>query len=103
MLAEQVEGDLRVVGLVRPAHGVAGALGCQQEDRDTGETGRHEGEVVLGDLVDPLEIFQNQHMEPSLSPDQGQRPDRLERLLSLVLRVQMLERLVRAGEAEYIQ
>src|SRR5215469_11719180 len=42
-------------------------------------------------------------MEPSFAPRHGQRPDRLERFLPLVLRVQMLECLIRAGETKHVR
>jgi hypothetical protein len=41
-------------------------------------------------------------VKPPLAPRHGQRPDRLERLLPLVLRVEMLEGVARAGQAEQV-
>src|SRR5215467_6454324 len=100
---QQVQRDLRVVRFVRPAHGVTRALCGQHEDGNTGQAGSQEGQVILRDRVDPVKIFENQHMEPSLAPRYGQRPDRLERFLPLVLRVQMLECLIRAGETKHVR
>jgi hypothetical protein len=98
-LAEEVEADLAVVRLVRPGNDVARTKGRQRQHAKSGEAVDQRGEVLLGRLVDPLHVLDDEDVRPALAAREGERADRLEGLLPLVLRVQVSERGLRARQA----
>ena len=83
--AQLVERDLRVVGLVGPAHRIAGAMRGDQQHGGPGQALDEERQVLLGRLVDPVQVFDEQHVGTALATRDGERLDGLERLLPPVL------------------
>ena len=98
--AEDVQGDLAIVGPIGPPHGVAGTLRRDQEHAEPRQAVDQEGQVVLGCLVDPVEVLHDEHERGPHAARDGQRSNGLEHLLPLPSGIEGLQRLLRAPAEE---
>jgi hypothetical protein len=90
-LGEHVEVQLGEVGLVGPADRVAGSVGGYEEHGQAGQALDQERAVVLGRLVDPVDVLDDQYERPALHACHRERAEGLERLLAFLPGVEVLD------------
>ncbi len=95
-LTEKVKRDLPVVGLVRPPYAVPRPVGRDEQRRNGSEAIHQEREIVLGSIVDPVQVLLDDDQGPTVGTGGGESAKRLEGLLPLLLGLEMPQRRVNA-------
>ena len=99
---QHLERQRRVPGLAGPAHGLAGALGGDEEQGHADDAGGEERQVVLRRPVRPVQVLQRQNERTIAGRRDGQHADRLEGPPALRLRIEVAKGLVLARQLKQL-